>query len=181
MQRSITKRVSRTVCSVAYFVLAATLAKNATPQAAAALCVRPMSTLYKDHRFSTYMRKRFDFLKHDYGFEYHSKALGYTKNDLELEFYYGRGEVQIIFFVNRIDEIFKPYVSRSFDLLSVIKQPKNDQVIYPKNISWPLLEMKDVDLHLEYCANLARVHGKEILMGNMDIFEKEHLKRRENA
>ena len=35
----LTSRASRTVCSVSSFVLIATLAQNATPQTAAALCV----------------------------------------------------------------------------------------------------------------------------------------------
>src|SRR5690554_1300767 len=38
--KCITIRVSRTVCSAAFFVLAATLAQNTTPQTAAALCVK---------------------------------------------------------------------------------------------------------------------------------------------
>ena len=37
---ALTSRASRTVCSVAHFVQAATLAQNATPQTAAALGVR---------------------------------------------------------------------------------------------------------------------------------------------
>jgi len=40
MSKGLTRRVSRTVCSVAPFVLAATLAQNTTPQTAAALGVQ---------------------------------------------------------------------------------------------------------------------------------------------
>jgi len=36
---ALTIRASRTFCSVAFFVPTATLAQNATPQTAAALCV----------------------------------------------------------------------------------------------------------------------------------------------
>lgn len=44
--KNVTSRASRTVCSVALFALAATLAQNATPQTAAALSVRgPMRTV----------------------------------------------------------------------------------------------------------------------------------------
>jgi hypothetical protein len=140
-----------------------------------------METLYKDHRFSTYVRKNFDFLEKEYDFKSHHKALGYIKGDLELEFHYGRGEIEIVFFVQRDDEIFRPYVSRAFDLPSVIKQPKNGKIQYPTNLSYPLMEMTDVDIYLSYCASILKEYGKSILSGNMEIFEKIHLMRRTKA
>lgn len=140
-----------------------------------------METLYKDHRFSTYVRKNFSFLEEEYGFKKHPRTLGYIKGDLELEFHYGRGEIDIVFFVRRDDEIFRPYVSRSFDLLSVIKQPKVGVLAYPTDLPFPIMEMYDVDTYLSYCASLLKEFGKSILEGNMEIFEKKHMMRRKNT
>jgi hypothetical protein len=98
---------------------------------------------------------------------------------LELEFHYGRGEIEIVFFVRRDDQIFRPYVSRSFDLLSVIKQPKEAGLTHP-TLPYPILEMKDVDMYLSYCASLLKEYGKSILEGDMEIFEKRHMMRRKD-
>ena len=140
-----------------------------------------MNTLSDDHRFSTYVRKNFDFLSRDYGFQRHPKALGYIKNELEIEFYHGKGEIDIVLFVRRDDEIFKPYISRSFDLLDIVKRLVPGKMEYPDNLPEFFIEMSDVDEFLKFCADQTKSYCRTILEGDLSILESIHMKRRANA
>ena len=51
--------------------------------------------------FSTLVKNNFDFLKTEYFFSDLKKDIGYVKDDLELEFYQGKGEVEIVFFCKK--------------------------------------------------------------------------------
>ncbi len=140
-----------------------------------------MNTLCTDSCFSTYVRKNFDFLISNYGFQSHPKALGYIKNELEIVFYHGKGEIEIVLFVRRDDEIFKPYISRSLDLLDIVKRLVPGQMEYPDNLPEYFAEMSDVDEFLKFCADQAKSYCSNILEGDLSVLESIHMKRRANA
>ncbi len=132
--------------------------------------------------FKSLVHKNFNFLISEFGFLHHKKGIGYTKNDLELEFYQGKGEVEIVFFVRRDDEIFKPFVSRSFDLDPILRRlRKSEFEPYPSEITGYLTSSNFIGLHLNYYAKLLKQHGVTILNDDLSVFEKIHLMRRENA
>ena len=140
-----------------------------------------MITAHNDHQFSTYVEKNFDFLKSDFEFRNLPKALSYVKNGLEIEFFHGKGEVDIVLFVRRVDEKFRLYVSRSFYLLDIVGRLKKGKIEYPNDLPEYLIEMKDVDKYLEFCADLTKTYCKEILEGDLSLLEEIHMARRENA
>lgn len=134
-----------------------------------------------DQQFPTSVRKHFDFLKSSYDFRDHPKALGYIRDALEIEFFHGKGEVDILFFVRRDDEIFKPFVSRLFDLTDIVRRLKPEKIEFPGHLPEFLTEAGDVDDYLEFCATLTKSYCKPILQGDLSVFEEIHLRRRENA
>jgi hypothetical protein len=140
-----------------------------------------VSTHRNDHRFSTYVRKNFDFLISEYGFQSHPKALGYIKNELEIEFYHGKGEIEIVLFVRRDDETFKPYISRLFDLLDIVNRLVPGKMEYPDHLPDYFTEMSDVDEFLKFCADQTKSHCSNILEGDLSVLESIHMKRRSNA
>jgi hypothetical protein len=127
------------------------------------------------------VRKNFDFLKHDYGFENLPKGIGYVKDKLEVEFFHGNGELDIIFFVNRDDEIFRPYISRIFDFFDIAERLGSEKLIFPED--WPryVINNDDIEACLSYCAELMKGRCRNLLEGDMSIFETIHLARRQNA
>ena len=132
--------------------------------------------------FKSLVAQNFDFLKDDFGFQNLKDRIGYVKGDLELEFYGENGQVDINFFVRKNDGIFKPFISRSFDLYSIIRKVSVEKMEpYPKDISDYLTEDSDINLHLRYYARMLKEHGEDILTGDLTIFEQIHKKRRENA
>ena len=128
-----------------------------------------MSTQKNENSFSTYVKKHFDFLVNDYGFEYHSKGIGYKKDVLEIEFFYGKGEMDIVFFIRRDDDIFKPYISRLFDLFSIIKRQKNEKIEFPDDFPEHIISMEDVDKALSFYSNLAKKYCKEQFNGDLSL------------
>jgi hypothetical protein len=145
------------------------------------LVVRPMQMkpIYKDHGFSTYVKKHFDFLITEYGFLNHPRALGYVKGDLELEFYQGKGEMEVVFFVRRENEIFKPYVSRSFDVIDIAYAQR--KVDWPSDLPKYVVSLEGADKYLDHYSKLVKELCKDQLSGDFSLFEKIHLERRKNA
>jgi hypothetical protein len=132
--------------------------------------------------FKSLVAENFNFLKFVFDFRNLKDGIGYVKDDLELEFYGGNGQVDINFFVRKNDDIFKPFISRSFDLNSIIRKVSVGKLEpYPKDISGYLTEDSNINLHLRYYARMLKEHGEDILNGDLTIFEQIHKKRRENA
>ena len=140
-----------------------------------------MNPQLNEEPISAYVKKHFDFLVDDYGFEYHPTGLGYIKEDLELEFFHGKGELDIVFFVRRDDDVFKPYISRLFELLDIIKRQMKGNIEWPKDLPEYIISLEDVDKVLSFYSELAKKYCKEQFNGDLSLFEKIHLMRRENA
>ncbi|VAW63566.1 hypothetical protein MNBD_GAMMA10-3298 [hydrothermal vent metagenome] len=134
--------------------------------------------------FELMVRKYFYFLIDDFHFIKNKNTFGYEKNGLEIEFYYGQGAVDIIFFIRISNETFKPYVSRSFYLLDIINKDvnkiKTGRVEFPENIPHYLTAAEDVDKYLSFCAELMKKYCVIQLEGDLSVFEKIHLQRRKN-
>jgi hypothetical protein len=132
--------------------------------------------------FKSLVDQNFNFLEFDFGFRSLKDGIGYMKDDLELEFHEGCGQVDINFFVRKNNDIFKPFISRSFDLNSIMRKVSDEKMEpYPKDIIGYLTEGSNINLHLTYYARMLKEHGKDILNGDLTIFEQIHKKRRENA
>ena len=128
------------------------------------------------------VRQNFDFLKTRYGFADLENGLGYVKDDLEIEFYIGNGQVDVDFYMRRDDEIFRPHISRTFELVRTVSMLKKDSFEpYPSEIQGYLTDAHSINLHLGYCARVLENYGKDILMGDYSIFEHIHGLRREKA
>jgi len=140
-----------------------------------------VNTQNNENSISTYVKKHFDFLVDDYGFEYHPTGLGYKKDDLEIEFFHGKGEMDIVFFIRREDDIFKPYVSRLFELLSIIQRQKNEKIELPHDFPEYIISMEDVDKALSFYSSLAKKYCKEQFNGDFSLFKIIHLERRERV
>ena len=135
----------------------------------------------KSTEFIDQVRKFFGFLKEEYGFTDHPKGIGYIKNELEIEFYCGKGELEVIFFVRRDDNIFRPYVSRSFDLLAIVKRLKTGKIEFPASFQNYVVDMGGVDEHLSFYASLMKKYCSSQLDGDLSIFETIHMERRNKA
>lgn len=87
-----------------------------------------------------------------------------------------------MFFVRKDDEIFRPYISRSFDLANIIRRVKTETLeSYPPEITGYLTAPSIIDIHLNYYARLLKKHGKEILNGDLSVFEYVHTMRKDSA
>jgi hypothetical protein len=132
--------------------------------------------------FKSLVAQNFNFLEFDFGFRSLKDGIGYMKDDLELEFYEGNGQVDINFFIRKNDVIFKPFISRSFNLNSIMRKVSVEKMEpYPKDIIGYLTEGANINLHLKYYARMLKEHGEDILNGDLTMFEQTHKKRRENA
>lgn len=132
--------------------------------------------------FSRLVKLNFNFLKTQFGFDYLKSGIGYIKEDLELEFYIGNGQVDIIFFVRKDNKIFRPYISRSFELMCILRLVKKSKLEpYPSEIDRYLIDSTSMDLHLKYYARLMKQHGTDILKGDLSVFEQVHSLRKDNA
>ena len=130
--------------------------------------------------FNELVTQNFNFMESEYDFQTLEKGIGYVKNDLELEFHQGNGQVDITFFVRKSDEIFKPFISRSFDINSVLMKISQGKLEdYPKEINGYLTDLERVDVYLSYYSRMLKQHGENILKGDLSIFEDIHLKRRD--
>src|SRR5690606_33604688 len=122
-----------------------------------------MEAIYQDQKFSAHVKKHFDFLINEYGFRSHHTSLGYVKDVLELEFYHGKGELDVIFFVRRDDEVFRPFVSRSFDLIDIVKRQAGRELTWPSNLPEYIISMEDVDIYLSFLGEVTKKYCKEQL------------------
>ena len=68
-----------------------------------------------------------------------------------------------------------------FDLLSIIKRQKNEKIELPDDFPEYIISMEEVENALSFYANLAKKYCKEQFNGDLSLFEKIHLERRENA
>ena len=134
--------------------------------------------------FESIVRKHFAFLKSEFGFVDKFETLGYEKNGLEIDFYYGKGEIDVIFFVRKSDAIFKPFVSRSFYLFDIARRLKGSKLGRPANIPMSITSLTDekyIDPYLAYCADIMQAHCYAQLDGDLSIFEQIHTSRRASA
>ena len=77
--------------------------------------------------------------------------------------------------------MFRPYVSRSFDLLSVAKIEKGEKLEKPELLSQYIVSTDENAEFLAYCAKIMKSYCKNILNGNLNTLEKIHLERRKNS
>ena len=133
------------------------------------------------YSFETSVRKYFDFLKIEFGFINNQKNIGYEKNGLEIEFYHGNGELDIIFFVRKNDEIFKPFVSRTFYLFNIVRKLKGRKITGTENMPQYITSSQNIEEFLLFCAELMKTYCSKQLEGDLSIFEEIHIARRENA
>ena len=131
--------------------------------------------------FAEIVSKHFDFLKKEYGFLDHPSELGFINGPVELEFHHGKGEVDIFFFIRRDDNIFRPFISRSFDIWSIIKRQMPDTLHWPNDIPEYLTTMEDIDKYLSFCSEFAKKYCKTQFEVDMALFEEIHLERRKTA
>jgi hypothetical protein len=129
--------------------------------------------------FEDYVRKHFGFLKDKYGFEEASSPMSYVKGVIELEFYHGKGEIEICFFIRKQDNTFKAFVSRSFDLTEIVQRVNGSYVPFPKELQGYVISLDDMDKHLAFYAKLTKKYCFEQLEGDLSLFEEIHLERRE--
>ncbi|MHC1742792.1 MAG: hypothetical protein AB9873_07140 [Syntrophobacteraceae bacterium] len=118
------------------------------------------------------------FLEVDYGFVRDPDALVYRRDWLELECWLDRGECDIFFFVRRDDDIFRPYISRMFQLNEIVRRQVK---------SWPpsgidLREMpltrEKLEAHFKWEAQRLKRFARPILEGDISLLGKIHLERR---
>ena len=132
--------------------------------------------------FRSLVTQHFNFLESEFGFQNLKEGVGFEKNGLELEFHGGNGQVDINFFVSKSDEIFKPFISRSFTLNSILRKVSIENMApYPNSINGYLTADSDINLHLTYYAQMLKQHGQAILNGDLTVFENIHKERKGNA
>ena len=61
------------------------------------------------------------------------------------------------------------------------KETKERKIELPDDFPEYIISMEDVDYALSFYANLAKKYCKEQFNGDLSLFEKIHLERRENA
>lgn len=129
------------------------------------------------------VRKHFNFLKDEYGFIDWSDDIdlgygtswgggfGYANADLRFEAYWGNGELDIVVQVTRVDEIFRPYVSRQFYLRGVIEGLKKGKIEYPADYppGFPVDPVKDFP-PMRYASLSAGVRRRLSLIDDRSTF-----------
>lgn len=83
--------------------------------------------------------------------------------------------------MQRLSNILTILLYLLFDLLSIIKRQKKEKIELPDDFPEYIISMEDVDNALSFYANLAKKYCKEQFNGDLSLFEKIHLERRENA
>lgn len=125
--------------------------------------------------FDVMLKKHFSFLEDAYGFSKPDQETVYAKNGLHIEFYQGNGQLDVQFFVNRNDEIFKPFVSRSFYVHEVVKKLGFNPEPYAGGY---VISDTDIEACLTYHKRLIKEYCKPILTGDLSVLEEMHLARR---
>ena len=100
------------------------------------------------------------------------------KDGLEIEFHHGKGELDVVLFVRRDDEIFRPYISRSFDFLDIARRRKGSKLVFPDTIPQYIVSGDEIDSYLELCSNLMKEYCVSILQGDLSLLEEIHESRK---
>lgn len=139
--------------------------------------------------FIDYARKDFDFLVKDFGFSATTRGSGalesvvFTKAFLELELGWYKGEVDVSFNVLLENSVFRPYISRRFNLGEVVHHIDPHAITKTLSERPPLprwaLTPEDAECCLQYAAMLIQKFCPPILQGELSALESITWARRE--
>jgi hypothetical protein len=137
----------------------------------------------------------FGFLERDYGFVRKLDSMSpdahveYSKDPLSVDIWWGKGEIDVTFVISlqfsKDHHIFRPYVSRTFDLTQVALSidPKALEP-WRRQASEPAGYVTDparADVYLKRCADLMRRHCIPLLSGDLAVLERLTTRRRAHA
>jgi len=134
-------------------------------------------------RFIEFAKSDFAFLERDFGFIAGPAgdswdAISFVKIGLSIEVSWYKGEVDVLFRVLLENDIFRPYISRSYILGEVVRQiDPNALDKCPALPEWAL-SAEDAHQFLIYYAMLMQKHCLSILQGDFSILEPIAIKRR---
>jgi len=124
------------------------------------------------------VKKHFGFLENEFGFSWIQNKIGYEKNGLEIEFHHGKGELDIDLFVSRDDEVFRPYISRSFDFLDIARRGKGSKLKFPESATQYIVSDDEIDLYLKFSSELMRKYCTPLIQGDLSLLEAIHESRK---
>jgi len=132
------------------------------------------------------VRQTFDFLVRDFGYQLQrsisddASCVIYTHPLMNVEFYWGKGELDVIFRVKVENEIFRPYRSRAFSLSEVIRYLDETAFnAYPQiNNGAYITTLSDAENVLQFHSALMHKYCTGILSGDLSLFEKLTIEKR---
>jgi hypothetical protein len=134
-------------------------------------------------RFITYASEVLGFLVNNHGFilitsDEHSKSVFFSNDSLNIETYWGKGEVDLLFRVLLENDVFRPHISKQFDLSEVVRQIDPNTFDEKPDLPEWALTANDAKCYLQYYAKLIQKYCLPILGGDLSVLESITKKRR---
>ena len=145
--------------------------------------------------FENSVTTHFGFLEQEFGFACHWRSeqptehAEYCKDPLSVDIWWGKGEIDITFSVSldfsKNHAVFRPYVSRSFDLTEVARR-FDPQALAPRH-SWDgasagyISDLSRATAYLSFCAEVMQRHCRPLINGDLTVLEQLTLQRRANG
>ena len=131
--------------------------------------------------FPQLVKEAFSFLE-DYGFEFtvaeeRQYCVIYRGASLDIEFYWGKGELDVLLQVKIENEIFRPYISRSFELPAVVRYLVK-HAFESYSPTGHVRSIEDANRNLRFMADLMKRHCASLLAGDLSVLEEITLKKR---
>jgi len=138
--------------------------------------------------FFDMVTRSFAFLVDQYGFQLTSgpgqsslDSIRYEKKPLVLEFGWYKGEIDSAFHVDLENEVFRPYVSRTFYLGEIAR--RQDKNAYRNGPKFPnyITTRQEAQTAIQFEAHVMKKCCKSILQGDLSLLEEITKERRGKA
>jgi len=129
--------------------------------------------------FFDIVTRAFAFLTDKYGFQLISgprqgslDSIRYEKKPLIIELCWYKGEIYIAFSVDLENEVFRPYISRTFHLSEIAR--RQDKTAYRNAPKFPdyITTREQAETAIQFEAHVMRKCCKSILRGDLSLLEE---------
>jgi hypothetical protein len=123
--------------------------------------------------------RSFAFLVDQYGFQLLSgprhnspESIRYEKKPLVIEVGWYKGEIDIAFYVDLENDVFRPYVSRTFHLSELAR--RQDKTAYRNGPRFPnyITTRQEAQSAIQFEARVMRKCCKSVLQGDLRLLEE---------
>jgi hypothetical protein len=129
--------------------------------------------------FFDVVTRSFAFLVDQYGFQLVSDqrhnsldSIRYEKKPLVIELGWYKGEIDIAFYVDLENDVFRPYVSRAFQLSELAR--RQDGTAHRNGPKFPnyITTLQEAQTAVQFEAHVMRKCCKSVLQGDLSLLEQ---------